>query len=125
MIAPHIKTGLFGEIYASRYLRDNGYGILSANYRTIAGEIDIIAEKDGTICFVEVKTRQEGGLFPPAAAVDFDKRSRIEASANIYLKAARLNDDMRQKIRQLFPALRVNQAFYGNATQNHRHAFPA
>lgn len=99
MIAPHIKTGLFGEIYASRYLRDNGYDILAANFRTRVGEIDIIAEKDGTICFVEVKTRQEGGLFPPSAAVDLDKQSRIETCAQAFLKAVHLNDDPRQKIR--------------------------
>ncbi len=99
MLAPHIKTGLFGEIYASRYLRDNGYDILAANYRTHAGEIDIIAEKDNIICFVEVKTRREGGLFPPAAAVGKEKQSHIEASAKAYLKAAHYNNTPDQKIR--------------------------
>ena len=112
MIAPHIKTGLFGEIYASRYLRDNGYEILSANFRTNVGEIDIIAEKDNTICFVEVKTRQEGGLFPPADSVDTDKQSKIEACAKAYLKAVHLNDDPYQKIRFDIIEVIVKQSGY-------------
>ena len=37
-------TGAYGEVVAARYLRDNGYTILAANYRTRLGEIDIIAE---------------------------------------------------------------------------------
>ena len=39
------KTGVWGEVYAARYLRDNGFKIITANYRTRHGEIDIIASK--------------------------------------------------------------------------------
>ena len=40
------KTGSRGEVEAARYLRENGYRILAANYRCRLGEIDIIAEND-------------------------------------------------------------------------------
>ena len=51
--------GAFGEQTAARFLRYEGYTIYSGNYKTNVGEIDIVAEKDNIICFVEVKTRKE------------------------------------------------------------------
>ena len=60
--------GAFGEQRAALFLRENGYRILSANFRCEGGEIDVIAEKDGIICFVEVKTRTEGAMLPPSSA---------------------------------------------------------
>lgn len=80
------KTGLWGEIYAARYLRDNGYGIITANYRTRLGEIDIIAAKDGFICFVEVKTRGMNPMLAPALAVDENKQKRIAAASLLFLQ---------------------------------------
>ena len=65
MITESKKTGLWGEIYAARYLRQKGYSIKSSNYRLSGGEIDIIAEKDDVFCFVEVKTRSVGAYFSP------------------------------------------------------------
>lgn len=52
-------TGKLGELAAGRYLRENGYEIITANYRCRLGEIDIIAKQNKYICFVEVKTRSE------------------------------------------------------------------
>ena len=66
--------GAFGEQYAARFLREEGYEIWSANYKTDSGEIDIIALKDNIVCFVEVKTRQVGGMLSPATAVDIKKQ---------------------------------------------------
>ena len=48
-------TGKLGELAAGRYLRENGYEIITANYRCRLGEIDIIAKQNKYICFVEVK----------------------------------------------------------------------
>ena len=78
-------TGAYGEVVAARYLRDNGYTILAANYRTRLGEIDIIAENRKFIVFVEVKTRTEGSLIDAALAVDYGKQQRIAATAQSYL----------------------------------------
>ena len=78
-------TGALGEVYAARYLRDRRYTILSANYRTRLGEIDIVAEKDDILIFVEVKTRSEGMIALPAESVGTEKQRRIAMAAAQYL----------------------------------------
>ena len=78
--------GAFGEQEAARFLRENGYKIKTANFKTYVEEIDIVAEKGKDICFVEVKTRTEGAFLPPSTAVDFNKEEKIKGSAAIYMK---------------------------------------
>ena len=80
------KSGVWGEIYASRYLRDSGLSILAGNYRRRLGEIDIIAKENNTIVFCEVKTRGERYLFEPFEAVDAAKQKKIKAAAALFLK---------------------------------------
>ena len=77
----HIRRGLRGEQLTARYLRDHGYEIVGANFLTKVGETDIIALKDKILCFVEVKTRAPGGMFPPSDAVDREKQERLISSA--------------------------------------------
>lgn len=79
-------TGALGEVYAARYLRDRGYTIVCANYRTRLGEIDIAAEKDGVLSFIEVKTRSAGMIAAPAESVDTHKQKRVALAAAQYLK---------------------------------------
>lgn len=50
------KVGNTGERIAGAFLLKKGYRILERNFRKPWGEIDIIAEKDGSVRFVEVKT---------------------------------------------------------------------
>lgn len=88
-------VGAYGEQVAARYLRLNGYKILAANYSTGVGEIDIIAEMKKVICFIEVKTRKEGGLFSPADAVDYHKQENIKGSAAAYMNRFSLKNKMR------------------------------
>lgn len=78
-------TGKSGELTAARYLRKNGYKIITANYRCRLGEIDIIAETEKYICFVEVKTRDENFKISPADAVGISKRKKIILTAQLYL----------------------------------------
>lgn len=73
--------GRYGESLAADFLRKKGYDILGAGYRGPFGEIDIIAMKDGTVSFVEVKTRQDGAYLPASTAVGKDKRRRIMLTA--------------------------------------------
>lgn len=98
MIADVRKTGLWGEIYASRYLRRNGYDILSANYGLSGGEIDIVACKDDVVCFIEVKTRSENTFFDPAEAVDYDKQRNIRNAASAYISRYGVKSDTRYDI---------------------------
>ena len=92
----HLRTGLRGEQLAARYLREHGYDIMAANYSTKLGETDIIAKaKDGTICFVEVKTRSPGQMFAPAEAVDYEKERKLKTNATAYLRHKKINGNTR------------------------------
>lgn len=93
-----ILLGAFGEQYAARFLREEGYEIWSANYKTKVGEIDIIAKKDDVVCFVEVKTRQAGGMFSPAEAVDFKKQENVKSSAANFINRYKVKNKIRYDI---------------------------
>ena len=77
--------GDIGEEYAVNYLKKHRYKILSRNYRKRCGEIDIIAEKKGTVAFVEVKTRHENPLTRPFEAVDTKKQEKIYRTSLAYI----------------------------------------
>ena len=77
--------GNYGENLACKYIKDKGYEILSRNFNCSYGEIDIIAEKDGYIVFVEVKTRAANSLYSPAEAVTASKQRKIITTAQHYL----------------------------------------
>ena len=79
------RVGDFGESFACRKLKAKGYKILCRNYRRTFGEIDIIAENDECIVFVEVKTRGENYLFEPVFAVTKDKQRKIIKTAQCYM----------------------------------------
>jgi putative endonuclease len=78
------------ERLAVRRLEAEGYTIRDRNYRARAGEIDVVAEEKGVLCFVEVKGRAGPGFGAPAEAVTLEKQRRIFRSAEEYLKRKRL-----------------------------------
>ena len=90
--------GAFGEQEAAKYLRSKGYKIMTANFKTYVGEIDIIAETKDNICFVEVKTRTEGAMLPPSSAVNSHKEKNIEGSALIYINRYKVKKQPRYDI---------------------------
>ena len=96
------KAGAWGEIYAARYLRENGYDILNSNYVCRFGELDIIAEKGGVICITEVKARNENTQFRPMEAVDEGKRQRIEMAAKSFMKLAKINGEIRFDVCEVY-----------------------
>ncbi len=83
----HTTTkGLAGEVLAARFLREKGYTILSSNYRSRFGEIDIIAMDGRYIVFVEVKARSEHSMILPREAVTQSKQQKILKTAAIYMR---------------------------------------
>ncbi len=50
------QIGRYGEAVAAKYLQNKGFKVIGLNYLKKWGEIDVIAEKDNIICFIEVKT---------------------------------------------------------------------
>ncbi|MBE6806395.1 MAG: YraN family protein [Ruminococcaceae bacterium] len=80
-----VSKGAAGEVLAARFLRDKGYKLLTSNFRCRQGEIDIVAQKDGYVVFVEVKTRQQETLYSPREAVTVPKQRRLIQTAGVYL----------------------------------------
>ncbi len=78
-------TGSYGEGLAAAHLLECGFRIVNRNVRTRRGEIDIIALKDSTLHFVEVKTRIGDGFGKPYEAVNYHKISHMLRSARLYV----------------------------------------
>ena len=70
--------GKAGENYATNLLINNGYQIITRNFRSRFGEIDIIAVDADTLVFVEVKTRLNRKFGEPQEAVTASKLNKIK-----------------------------------------------
>jgi putative endonuclease len=75
--------GLLAEIAAGAALEGEGWVVLARRLRTEAGEVDMLAERDGMLALVEVKARPT--LADAAAAVSPRQRARLLAAAEIIL----------------------------------------
>jgi len=87
--------GRQGETLAAGFLEEKGYRILARNFRSRFGEVDIIAQKDETVVFVEVKSWD---AFPRAEleySVNAGKRARIVETARVFLAGGQIPDGVR------------------------------
>lgn len=82
----------YGEEEAVGLLKTNGYKILARNYKTRFGEIDIIAQDNGVISFIEVKTRNTNHFGSAFEAVSWAKQRKIAKVALSFLKEKNLLD---------------------------------
>lgn len=80
-----IDVGASGERIAGEYLRLSGYRILETNHRSGHLEIDLIAERDGCLVFVEVKTRRGDSFGGALESVGRTKLNNLRRAARIYL----------------------------------------
>lgn len=107
-IPPHLRSGVFGERAARRYLRKNGYRIRARNHRDEGHEeIDIIAERRGIRAFVEVKTRKMSpdGDCPfgrPADAVTKEKQRHLASAARLYMNHHRTKKEIRMDVIEVY-----------------------
>jgi putative endonuclease len=76
-----------GEHLAKRHLEQLGYRIRAQNWRAREGEIDLVAEDQGTLVFVEVKARSGHSFGLPEEAVTRAKRRHLRATAQAFLEA--------------------------------------
>lgn len=79
------EAGRRGERIAGEHLLARGYRIHTRNYRVREGEIDIVAEKNGVIVFVEVKCRKSARFSRPGDAVTAAKQAKLRAAAALWL----------------------------------------
>ena len=84
MVTEKRITGNLGEDFAENYFKKQGF-TTKRNYHSRYGEIDIIAENEEYILFVEVKTRKADSLSAPKAAVDYKKQQKMILTAQDFL----------------------------------------
>jgi putative endonuclease len=87
--------GQHGEDLAVTFLSENGYQIVSRNFRTRYGEIDIIAIKDNILYCVEVKTRSSNAFGMPYEAINYKKLNRMTRTAEYYASAQNFKGEMK------------------------------
>src|SRR3989338_4219269 len=91
-------VGRGGEDIACQFLARKGYKVIERNYRRKWGEIDIIAEKDGTVRFVEVKAVSRENIpvngsreidYRPEELVHKSKLRKVARTAALYMEEKR------------------------------------
>jgi len=94
-MAIHNKTGEYGENQAAKFLISKGYQIRNTQWRYEKAEIDIIAENEDFVVFVEVKTRSSNAWGDPIESVDSVKQKRIMDAAQEYIDQFEIDKEIR------------------------------
>ena len=93
------EFGNWAESRSADYLKSKGYKILARNYRKPWGEIDIIAEKDNTLIFIEVKAnKEEVAGFEPERRISPEKLRRLNRAIETYLAAKKYSPEQERQI---------------------------
>ena len=79
------ELGAWGEDRAAEYLTENGFRIVSRNYRCRMGEIDLIAQKEDILAFAEVKLRKNCRYGEAREFVTAEKQRKLRLAASYYL----------------------------------------
>jgi putative endonuclease len=77
-------AGAAAETLAAEYLMRQGLAIVARNFRTRAGEIDLVARDGRTLVFVEVRMRRSASHGGAVESITAQKRRRLVAAANGY-----------------------------------------
>ncbi len=86
------KYGKFFEDLAIDFLKKRGYKIICRNFTCSFGEIDIIAEKNDVLCFIEVKARSKRLYGTPLEAITPIKQRKIIKVAEYYCMKHKIKD---------------------------------
>ena len=93
-----------GEDFAASYFEKQGYKIKARNVHSRYGEIDLIAENEDTVVFVEVKTRSHDSLDRAADAVTPAKQKKIILTALHYISENHTDKIMRFDVFEVYHA---------------------
>lgn len=97
------SSGNRGEAEVAKYLRKQGYVLLASQWRCRFGELDLVAkDKQGTICFVEVKLRGAGSIALPREFVDQRKQARLRTAAASYLSTHEMEATARFDVAEVY-----------------------
>ena len=83
------------EDLAVQHLEEKGYRILERNWYSHHHELDIIAQKDGLVAIVEVRSLSKNYFQEPYQSVNRNKQRLIISAANAYIRRTGLNDEVR------------------------------
>lgn len=117
-MAKHNDLGKFGEELAVDFFKKNGYEILETNWVFDKAEIDIIAQKDGILAVVEVKTRSNVEFGLPQEFVKSKKIQLLVKAVNEYVTHNDLDVEVRFDIVAIhkensdFVIEHIEEAFY-------------
>lgn len=89
------QTGTIGEDMAIQFLENNDYAIIERNYRCRIGEIDIIAENEGYLVFIEVKYRHSANKGNPFDSITLKKQSTIRKVAQYFMLCHNYDENMK------------------------------
>lgn len=81
----HTEVGKEGEAVARDYLEKKGYRVITQNWRTKYGEIDLIALHQGVLIFIEVRTKTHERFGIPEESINTKKQSRMINNAQAYM----------------------------------------
>ena len=85
MSAHNQQLGKLGERIAERWLRKHGYTILARRFKFGRRDIDLVAQRDVTVAFVEVKARKGAAFGDPVEAVHHRKQRELTKSARVWI----------------------------------------
>lgn len=90
----HLTSGKWGELQAVRFLKKQRYKIVGQRIRVgKRDELDIIAQHNTALVFVEVKTRRNETYGRPFSAVNKAKRKNLSRAAVAYLKQNKIKPE--------------------------------
>lgn len=102
---PTSRLGNLAEKYAVNLLQTKGYKILTRNFRSRFGEIDVVAIDHDTLVFAEVKARWSLKFGNPEEAVTPSKLSKIQRTGEYY---SLLHPELSKKLRIDVVALEIS-----------------
>lgn len=108
-------SGQKGEDLATQFLEKQGYRIIARNFRYRRAEIDIIAQKEKLLIFVEVKARSSHTFGYPEDFVDEKKAELIISAADYYIDTINWDGNIRFDIVSIMLKPQVNIRHFEDA----------
>ena len=110
--------GRWGEEQAARYLESKGYRIVTRNLYSRWGEIDIIAETDDILVFVEVKLRKNANYARAMEYVTYSKQRKLITTAKVYISQNPLEKMARFDVIEVYAPQGEKGKIYINHIEN-------
>jgi len=93
LLSDRTALAKWGEKRALKFLKKLGFTTLARNYLCKTGELDLVmTEPDGTIVFVEVKTRSSRDIAEPEDSITASKKHRLSGAAQYFLKTQKIEN---------------------------------